>query len=40
MSGTTSGAYRQQWTAIRDATCICDAVFLLTAQSEPQVALR
>ena len=27
MSETTSGAYCQQWTAIRGATCICDAVF-------------
>ena len=26
MSGTTSGAYCQQWTTIRGATCICDAV--------------
>ena len=25
MSGTTSGAYCQQWTTIRGATCICDA---------------
>ena len=24
MSGTTSGAYCQQWTTIRGATCICD----------------
>ena len=29
MSGTTSGAYCQQWTAIHGATCICDAVFIL-----------
>ena len=27
MSGTTSGAYCQQWTTIRGATCICDAGF-------------
>ena len=27
MSGTTSGAYCQQWTTICGATCICDAVF-------------
>ena len=27
ISGTTSGAYCQQWTTIRSATCICDAVF-------------
>ena len=27
MSGTTSGAYCQQWTKICGATCICDAVF-------------
>ena len=27
MSGTTSGAYCLQWTTIRGATCICDAVF-------------
>ena len=26
MSETTSGAYCQQWTAIRGATCICDAI--------------
>ena len=26
MSETTSGVYCQQWTAIRGATCICDAV--------------
>ena len=29
MSGTTSGAYCQQWIAIRSAICMCDAVFLL-----------
>ena len=28
MSRTTSGAYWQQWTTIRCATCICDAVLL------------
>ena len=27
MSGTTFGPYCQQWTTIRGATCICDAVF-------------
>ena len=29
MSGATSGAYCQQWTAIRGATFICDAVFFI-----------
>ena len=28
MSGATSGAYCQEWTAIRGATGICDAVFI------------
>ena len=28
MSGTTFGAYCQQWTTIRGATCVCGAVFL------------
>jgi len=27
MTGTTSGAYCQQWTTIRSATGICDAIF-------------
>ena len=27
ISGTTSGGYCQQWTAISGASCICDAVF-------------
>ena len=29
MSGTTSGAYCQQWIVIRGASCICDAVFVV-----------
>ena len=29
MSGTRFGAFCQQWTTIRDATCIYDAVFVL-----------
>ena len=29
MSGTTSGAYCQQWTTIRGVTCISDAVFVI-----------
>ena len=30
MSGTTSGAYCQQWTTIRGATCICNALGALS----------
>ena len=37
MPGTSSGAYCQQWIAIRGATCICDAVFELCAEKSPLI---